>query len=95
MTDAEERLMQAVHDAQALAKILGVVLGDTTDEIDFIYRKIRDNAVDLDSAFGDFCCEVNTEIRDLKAIRLDGANERIQRTVERIDGLMQPKAVAA
>ena len=67
MKPAEERLMQAVDDAQALASILRTVLGDTTDDIDFIRRQIRDNAAELDSAFLAFCNEVNVEIRALKA----------------------------
>lgn len=77
---AEDRLTQAIEDAGALSDIISFIDGIGTDDAaaHYLRRKLRENANELSDAFSAFCDEVNKETK-------------IDRTNDRLDGLMQPK----
>lgn len=62
----EERLTQALEDADALARLLAIVMGDTDGENAYLCRKIQENALTLSKEFRAFCSDVNDEVSDLR-----------------------------
>lgn len=77
----EDRLTQAIDDAGALSDIIAAIgsLGADDAAAEYLRRKLRENANELSAAFTAFCDEVNAE-------------SKIDRTNDRLDGLMQPRA---